>query len=45
MAHETWCRIADGFLDRYPKLVALLDGAEADVLAYVTFPREHWRQI
>jgi len=43
--HEQWRRIADGFRPRYPRLAALLDAAEADVLAYLAFPREHWRQI
>ena len=28
-----------------PRLAALLDEAEADVLAYLAFPPEHWRQI
>jgi transposase-like protein len=26
-------------------LAELLDGAEADVLAYAAFPAAHWRQI
>jgi putative transposase len=45
MARQAWRQIADGFRARYPKLAALLDDAEADVLAYLAFPREHWRQI
>jgi putative transposase len=28
-----------------PKLAALMDEAENDVLAYMTFPRAHWSQI
>jgi transposase-like protein len=44
-AREQWRRVADGFRSRYPKLAQLLDGAEADVLAYLAFPPEHWRQI
>jgi putative transposase len=44
-ARETWRRVADGFRPRYPRLAALLDEAEADVLAYLAFPPEHWRQI
>ncbi len=44
-ARDQWCRVADGFRTRYPKLGALLDDAEADVLAYLAFPAEHWRQI
>ena len=34
-----------GFRSRYPKLATLLEQAEADVLAYLAFPAEHWRQI
>ena len=42
---EQWRRIADGFRERYPRLSALMDEAEVDVLAYTAFPSEHWRQI
>ena len=45
MARQTWRQVADGFRARYPKLAALLDGAEVDVLAYLAFPPDHWRQI
>jgi putative transposase len=45
MARQTWRQVADGFRARYPKLAALLDAAESDVLAYLAFPSEHWRQI
>jgi len=44
-AREQWRRIADSFRSRFPRLAALLDEAEADVLAYLAFPPEHWRQI
>ena len=44
-AHEQWRRVADTFRDRYPRLAALLDDAEPDVLAYLAFPADHWRQI
>jgi transposase-like protein len=44
-AREQWRRIADGFRPRFERLADLLDDAEADVLAYLAFPREHWRQI
>src|SRR5262249_30266371 len=40
-----WQRVREQFTDRFPRLVALLDEAEADVLAYLSFPPEHWRQI
>ena len=45
MAREQWRKVADGFRTRYPRLAALLDDAEADVLAYLAFPHGHWRQI
>jgi putative transposase len=44
-AKETWRRVADTFRTRYPKLSHLMDEAEVDVLAYLAFPSEHWRQI
>ena len=44
-AREQWRRVADGFRARFPRLATLLDEAEAEVLAYVTFPPAHWRQI
>lgn len=44
-AHEQWRRVADTFRDRYPRLAVLLDDAETDVLAYLSFPADHWRQI
>lgn len=44
-AHEQWRRVADGFRKRFPKLAELMDGAEEEVLAYLGFPREHWRQL
>ncbi|HET6343688.1 MAG TPA: IS256 family transposase [Myxococcota bacterium] len=44
-AREQWRRVADRFRSRFPRLAALLDDAEADVLAYLAFPSEHWRQI
>ena len=43
-AHEQWRRVADTFRPRFGRLAELLDAAEADVLAYLAFPPEHWRQ-
>ena len=37
--------MADGFRARFPRVAALMDEAEDDVLAYLAFPREHWRQL
>jgi transposase-like protein len=44
-AKEQWRRVADGFRSRCPRLAELLDAAEDEVLAYLAFPPEHWRQI
>jgi putative transposase len=44
-AREQWRRVADGFRPRFPRLAELLDAVEADVLAYLAFPPEHWRQL
>jgi putative transposase len=40
-----WRETADRLRERFPKLGELMDDAEADVLAFMTFPKEHWRQI
>ena len=45
LAREQWRKVADGFRGKFPRVAELMDGAEADVLAYLAFPREHWRQI
>ncbi len=44
-AREQWRKVADSLRAQFPRAAALLDEAEADVLAYTAFPREHWRQI
>jgi putative transposase len=44
-AREQWHRVADGFRARYTRLADLMDEAEPEVLAYLAFPPEHWRQI
>jgi len=40
-AGETWRHVADQLRGRWPKLGALMDEAEHDVLAYMTFPAQH----
>jgi putative transposase len=45
MARQSWRQVADGFRARHPKLATLMEVAEVDVLAYLSFPPEHWRQI
>jgi putative transposase len=44
-AREQWRRVAESFGERFPRLAALMDDAETDVLAYLAFPAAHWRQI
>lgn len=40
-ARKQWRDVADQARPRVPKLAALMDGAEADVLAYMNFPAQH----
>jgi transposase-like protein len=40
-AKVQWRQVADQIRTKVPKLAALLDEAETDVLAYMTFPKEH----
>ena len=44
-ARETWRRVADQLRPRFPRVAQLLDAAEDEVLTYLSFPAEHWRQI
>jgi putative transposase len=44
-AREQWRVVADHFRPKVPKLAALLDEAENDVLAFMDFPRAHRKQI
>jgi putative transposase len=37
--------MADQLRDKFPKLAELTDGAEADVLAFMTFPKAHRTRI
>jgi transposase-like protein len=40
-AHQTWRHVADQLRPRWPKLAALMDESEHDVLAYLGFPAQH----
>ena len=40
-ASAQWRAVADQIRPKVPKLAAIMDDAETDVLAYMTFPREH----
>lgn len=45
MARQQWRLVTDGIRPRFPRLAGLLDSAEEEVLAYLAFPAEHWRQV
>jgi putative transposase len=44
-AREQWRAVADQFRAKFPKLAALLDEAEHDVLAFMDFPKAHRKQL
>jgi transposase-like protein len=44
-AETQWEIVADALREKQPKLGALMDSSRDDVLAYMSFPREHWAQI
>src|SRR5262249_28953582 len=41
LARAQWRRVADQLRPKVPKLAALMDEAEPDVLAYMSFPAQH----
>jgi len=45
MVHEQHQRIADQLATRFPDAAALLEEAAPDLLAFTSFPKEHWRQL
>jgi putative transposase len=44
-ARKQWREVADQARPRVPKLAKLMDEAEADVLAYMSFPAQHRAKI
>lgn len=44
-AHAQLAEVAEGLERRFPKAAELLRDAEEDILAYMSFPSEHWRQL
>jgi putative transposase len=40
-ARQTWRQVADQRCPRWPKLAALMDASEHDVLASMAFPAPH----
>jgi putative transposase len=45
MAHLEGRSVADQMREKLPKLAALMDNAEHDVLAFMDFPKAHRLQI
>ena len=44
-ALSQWRAVADQIRPKVPKLATIVDEAEQDVLAYMTFPKEHRAQL
>jgi putative transposase len=44
-AKAQWRKVADQLRSKLPKLSAFMDEAEDDVLAYMSFPADHWSKI
>src|SRR3954453_14487850 len=44
-ASTQWRSVADQIRPKVPKLATLMDNAENDVLAYITFPKQQWAKL
>lgn len=44
-ASDQWRSVADQLRERFPKLAEMMDDAESDVLAFMSFPKAHRTQI
>jgi putative transposase len=44
-AIKQWRTVADQLREKFPKLAVLMDDAESDVLAFMSFPKSHRVQI
>jgi putative transposase len=44
-ARQQWRRVSDGFRPCFPRLAEPMDEAEEDLLAFATFPQEHWQKV
>src|SRR5262245_18970698 len=44
-AKAQWHKLIDAFADRADNLAKLMRAAENDVLAFMSFPRDHWSQL
>ena len=43
--HQQYRRIVEQLETRFPEAAALLEEAAPDLLAFTSFPKEHWRQL
>jgi len=44
-AKAQWRKVADQLRPKLSKLAGFMDEVEADVLAYMAFPKDHWQKI
>jgi transposase-like protein len=44
-AREQWERVTESFRGRFDRVATLMDEAKEDVLAYLAFPQNHWKQV
>jgi putative transposase len=44
-ATAQWRSVADQLREKFPRLATMLDSSEADVLAFMSFPKAHHKQI
>jgi len=44
-AKAQWRKVADQLRPKLPKLSTFMDAAETDVLAYMSFPPDHWTKL
>ncbi len=44
-AHTQLGKVADSLRPRFPTVSRLLEDAEQDILSYMAFPSQHWRQL
>ena len=44
-AEAQWEGVADALREKPPKLAEMMGASRDDVLAYMAFPREHWKNI
>jgi transposase-like protein len=44
-ASTHWRNVADQIRPKVPKLASLMDSADQDVLAHMSFPKQHWAKL